>query len=353
MKNGEIFQALILAAVLGITQGSCRDSQGGDSKKEVGAESVLSVRVESVRPTDFAETFQLTGVVKAAEDVTVSPEEGGIVRSWNFEKGRYVERGAIIALLDDDVVKAGYEATLAQYNTAELMYQKQQQVYTEQAISESQLKTSEYSRDAAKAQADLMKARLERTRVRSPICGILDEHFVDEGEMAPPGVPLARIVNISGVKVLTNVPERYAGQLQKGAPVEFTVIAYPGQNFRGRVSFIGSAISPDNRTFPVEALLENPGRKLKPEMIARVTILQASRKQALLVPEELVQQVDRDRQIVYVEEAGKARERRVRIGGRSGNRVEVVSGLKAGDRIITSGHQSVVDGQSVVVGPAK
>jgi multidrug efflux pump subunit AcrA (membrane-fusion protein) len=81
--------------------------------------------------------------------------------------------------------------------------------------------------------------------------------------------------------------------------------------------------------------------------------MQASRKQALLVREEIVQQVDRDRQIVYVEDGGTARERRVQLGGRSGNTVEVVAGLRAGDRIITSGFQKVVDGQPVTIAPVK
>jgi membrane fusion protein (multidrug efflux system) len=353
MKKRQVMSSILILGTLSGAAVSCGDSKGAGGAGAAAGGNAVNVRVETLQPADFSETIHLTGIVKAIEDVTVSPEEGGTLKEWTCEKGRYVERGTIIALLDDGVVKAGYDAALAQYNTAELVYGNQQRVFSEQAISETQLKTSGYARDAAKAQADLMKARFERTRVRAPVSGILDERLVDVGELAPPGLPLARIVNLSAVKIVINVPERYAGQLQKGTMVEFSVIAYPGLVFRGRVSFVGSAISPDNRTFPVEAELANPGGKLKPEMIARATIMQASRKQALLVREEIVQQVDRDRQIVYVEDGGTARERRVQLGGRSGNTVEVVAGLRAGDRIITSGFQKVVDGQPVTIAPVK
>lgn len=344
---------IILLAAVSVAGFSCGDSKSAGGSGTNNADAPVNVRVEVLKPVDFSESIQLTGIVKALEDVTVTPEEGGTLKEWTCDKGRFVERGTIIALLDDGVVKPAYDAAVAQYNTAELVYDNQKSVYAVQAISETQLKTSGYTRDAAKAQADLMKARFERTRVRAPISGILDDRFADVGEMAPPGVPLARIVNLAAVKVVINIPERYAGQLQKGSPVDFAVISYPGQTFRGKITFIGSAISPDNRTFPVEAELQNPGGKLKPEMIARASIRQASRKQALAVREDIVQQVDRDRQIVYVDEQGIARERRVQLGGRSGNSVEVVAGLKAGDRIITAGFQNVVDGQAIAVAPAK
>ncbi len=353
MKTRGSMFTVLGAGAIALALSACGDSQGADTKKIAATARAVNVAIEVLQPTDFTESLQLAGVVKALEDVTISPEEGGTLRAWKAAKGQYVERGTVIALLDDAVIRAGYEAALAQYNTAELVYQKQQQVFAEQAISESQLKTSEYARDAARAQADLMKARLERTRIQAPISGIVDEHFADEGEMAPPGVPLARVVNLSTVKVLINVPERYAGRLIRGTPVQFTVLAFPGQTFRGNLSFIGSTVSPDNRTFAVEARLANPGGRLKPDMIARVSVSQESRKRALLIREELVQQVDRDRQIVYVEEGGKARERRLQTGGRSGNMVEVVQGLTFGERLITSGYQNLVDGQTVVIANGK
>lgn len=309
----------------------------------------VHVQVQELQPQPFSETLQLSGTIKAYDDLMLSPEEGGVVKAWKFEKGQVVPRGATIVQLDDDVIKPGYDAANAQYKSSELTYEKQQKVYSEQAVSEWQLKTTEYGRDAAKAQAELMHARWQRTRITSPVSGILDERYADKGEMAPPGVPIARVVNIQSVKVSVNVPERYAGSIKLGTQITLSVLAFPGTKFNGRISYIGAAINADNRTFPIESIIPNPGMKLKPEMIAKVKITQSTQKNALLIEEGIVQQVDRDKLVLYVENGGKAQERIVQLGGRQDNLIVIISGVNAGERVITSGYQEIINGQPVVV----
>lgn len=309
----------------------------------------VQVEVQELQPQPFVETLHLSCSIKAWEDVLVAPEEGGTVKEWKFARGAHVRKGDVIVVLNDDVIKPSFEAALAQYRSAELTFEKQQKVFTEQAVSEWQVKTAEYNRDAAKAQADLMQARWQRTRIKSPVDGILDERYVDEGEMAAPGAPIARIVNIRRVKALVNVPERYAGRLKIGSHVQLAVQAYPGEVFEGKVTFIGAAISPDNRTFPLEAELNNPGEKLKPEMIAKVKLALSVLPNALLVDERVIQQVDRNRFVVYVENGGKAQERPVTLGGRQDHLVQILSGVKPGERIIVRGFTDVIDNQPVLV----
>ncbi|MBI5472818.1 MAG: efflux RND transporter periplasmic adaptor subunit [Ignavibacteriae bacterium] len=309
----------------------------------------ITVRVKELATQSFSETLQLSGSIKAYDDILISPEEGGVVKSWNFEKGRHVTRGATLVVLNDDVAKASYDAALAQYKSSSLTYEKQQKVFSEQAVSEWQLKTTEYGRDAAKAQSDLMLARWERTRIKSPISGILDDRYADIGEMAAPGAPIARVVNITMVKVVINVPERHAASIKPGTSISLTVQAYPGKSFAGKVSYIGATINSDNRTFPIESVISNQGLLLKPEMIAKVKINLSTSKDALLIDEGIVQQVDRNKLVVYVEKNGVAQERVIRLGGRTDNQVEIVSGIKAGERLIVSGYRDVIDGQNVVV----
>jgi len=329
---------------------SCGDSNADIEKKNSNTSVKVPVEVQELRLQPFSESLSLSGSIQAFDDIKISPEEGGVVKEWKYKKGEFVPKGAIIVQLDDGVLKPGYDAALAQYKSAELTYEKQRSVYDEQAVSEWQLKTAEYNRDAAKAQAELMQARLERTRIRSSVAGILDEQYIDRGEMAPPGVPIARIVSLHQVKVVVNVPERYAGTVKLHAPLSLTVLAYPGETFHGKISYIGSAMSPDNRTFPVEATIPNPGLRLKPDMIAKVQIIQSVQRQAILVEENIVQQVDRNKYVVFVENGGKAVERTIQIGGRENGFVEVLSGLKPGERIITRGFHNLVDGQPVAVG---
>jgi membrane fusion protein (multidrug efflux system) len=307
----------------------------------------MAVRVAEIQAEQFTERLQTAGIVKAVEDVMLSPEEGGVIKEWKVEKGQRVSKGDVLGILKDDVLQASYDAALAQYKLAELNFGKQQAVYQEQAISELQLKNSEYNRDAAKAQADLMKARLERAYLRSPIDGVFNDRFADAGEFAPPGVPVAHVVNLSVVKILAEIPEREAGSISHGAAARIVVEAIAGDTLTGKVSFVGSAVSPNNRTLPVEIVIANPGMRLKPEMVAKVQVVISRRAGAILISDHVVQQVDKDRQVVFVEKDGRAEERVVKLGSRSGNKVEVLQGLNPGDRVIIEGFQKLVNGQLI------
>jgi len=348
MKRNQIILSVLTVAVLSVFVVACGQSNAetgnGTAAKE---EQAITVRVLEVQAVPFTEVLHVAGIVKAAEDVMLSPEEGGVVKEWKVEKGDRVAKGDVLAVLKDEVLQASYDAALAQYKIAELNFSKQQPMFQEQAISEMQLKNSEYSRDAAKAQADLMLARLERAKFRSPIDGILNDRFADNGEFAPSGVPVAHIVNLAVVKILAEVPERDAGAVTLGAAARVSVEAVGGDTLTGKVKFVGAAVSPNNRTLPVEIVISNPGLRLKPEMVAKVQIVRSRRASAILVSDNVVQQVDRNRMVVYVEKNGRAEERVVKLGARRGNMVEILSGLDPGDRVIVVGYQKLVNGQLV------
>jgi len=311
--------------------------------------------VQVLGTAPFRETLQLTGTIKAVDDITVSTEEGGVLKEWQVVRGATVEAGQLIALINDDVLKPAYDAAFAQYKTAELNFEKQKKVFDEAAVSELQMKSAEYARDAAKAQADLAQARWDRTRVKSPISGVVEDRLADAGELLPPGYPVARVVSLSRVKAVINVPERYAGTIAHGARVSVTVTAYPGERFEGVVSFVGAAVNPDNRSLPVEVMIGNAGRRLKPDMIARAVIAQSAEREALLVNESVLLQIDADTYALFVEKDGRAVRRTVTLGARSGSSAEVLTGLSTGDRLIVSGTQNLYDGQpvSVVDTPAR
>lgn len=319
------------------------------NQKTNGSPAPVPVRVEEISGKSFRNVLRATGTVRAIEDVMISPEEGGVVQQWVVKKGRWVNRGEVIARLKDDVLKAGYDAANAQYQIAELNLEKQKAVFEQQGISEVQYKNLQFSRDAARANADLMKARWEHTRIISPIDGVLDDTMVDEGELAPPGAPIARVVNNSRMKILAEVPERYSSSITRGMKVQVTFDALSGVTINGTVSYVGSAISASNRTLNVEVVVPNPGTRLKPEMIAKLEILREVKENTVLINQNIVQLVDRDRMIVYVDNGGTAQERILTLGGREGNLVEVLNGLRAGDRLITVGYQKLVDGQPITV----
>ncbi len=334
-----------LLVLLGLTVISCRKS-GTDEGNKV---QPVNVRVEVMKPTALVDAFEVAGTVKAYEDVMMSPEEGGVVKEWRVKKGQYVRKGDLIVVLRDEVIRASRDAAEAQAKMAELNLESQKGVYEQQGISELQYRNLQLARDAARANADLMNARWERTQLRSPIDGILDNTVPNPGEFAPPGVPIAHLVNSSYIKIQAEVPERYAGSMARGTMATATFDALPGDTLSGKISFVSSTVSSVNRSLTIEIVLPNPDRRLKPEMVAKVNVLRERKNDALLVSENIVQLVDRDRMIVYVERDGKAEERRLTLGGRQGIRVEVLEGLNPGDRVIVAGYDKLVNGSPVLV----
>jgi membrane fusion protein (multidrug efflux system) len=335
---------LVLAVALIFT--SCKKTEGENNGQKT---QPVYVRIEVVTPALLVDAIQIAGTVKAYEDVNISPEEGGVVKEWKSKKGQRVRKGDLIVVLRDEVIKASYDAAKAQYQMAELNLEKQKGVYEQQGISELQYRNFQFTRDAAKANAELMGARWERTQIRSPINGVLDNTIPNEGEFAPPGMPIARVVNMGTIKIQAEVPERYAGVVVRGMHAMITFDALPGDTLEGKISFAGSTVSAANRALPVEIVLSNQLRGLKPEMMAKVKLLRESKGNALLISDNVVQLVDRDRVVAYVENNGIAEERSLTLGGRQGNQVEVLGGLKPGDHLIVVGFQKLVNGTPVIV----
>jgi len=350
-KHLQLTGIAVLAVTLPLILASCgeSDAQTDGAGLQERASQAVTVRVEEVQLSPFADVIQVTGIVKGREDVMLSPEEGGVVKQWLVEKGADVREGQILGILRDEVLEAGFNAAYAQYKLADINYEKQKEVYRQKGISELQFQSLQYTRDAAKAQADIARARLERTRLRSPIDGIFNDRYANEGEFAPPGVPVAHVLDIRSVKIRAEVSERLAGSLSVGSHATIVPDAFPMDTVEARIQYVGAAVSSSNRTIPVEFAIKNPDMKLKPEMITRVRIVRSDRAKAILVDERVVQLVDRETLVVFVETNGVAQQRLVRIGSRQGERVEVVQGLRPGDKLIISGYQRLVDGQPVTV----
>jgi membrane fusion protein (multidrug efflux system) len=346
LYGGSLLLGVIL---LGVGFSACGKSGAQPTNEATKEEPPVFVKVEEVRLSPFQDAISATGIVKAFDDVMIAPEEGGMIKEWKVEKGDRVVKGQIIGLLHDDLLKAAYSAAEAQFKLAELNSEKQEKAYQDQAISELQLKSAEYNRDAAKAQMELARARLDHTRLRSPVDGILDDLYTDVGEMAPPGVPVAHVVNLAKVKIVADVPERNAPHVAVGTPALITVDAFPNDSLVGMISYVGAVLSASNRTFPVEIVIGNPTRKLKPEMIARLRIMRATKDAAIIISENVIQRVDENKLIVYVENGGKAEERSVKIGARQGTKVEITEGLQVGDRLIVSGFQKLINGRRIQI----
>jgi RND family efflux transporter MFP subunit len=202
----------------------------------------------------------------------------------------------------------------------------------------------------AHARLETLEARLARTKIRAPVAGIFDEKYAEVGEMAMPGTRIARVIASRQVKVTGGVPERYGLAVRPGAPADVTFDVLPGETFRGRIRYVGAAVDPVNRTIPIELVLDNPGGRIKPRMIANVQVARARLEDVVVVPQQVVQRTEDGFEVFVVElEDGRpvARRRAVTVGPAADNRVVVTSGLTPGDQLITLGQQLVDDGSRV------
>ncbi len=350
MKRRMIITLSVLTMTAAGLLSSCGDKKAESAQNPAEKSSnAVTVSVTEITAGDYAEVLQLTGTVASFEDVSVPTDEGGRVLQWLVPRGASVRKGQVMVQLDSAIVRATYDAALAQYNIAQTNYEKQKKVYEQQGISELQLKTLQYQRDAAKAQMAMSRERLDRTKVKSPINGVLNTRFIEAGEMSAPGMPIAHVVNTDKLKIEAGVPERFASNFRRGDKVTFTVDALPGQKFSGTVGFIAAAVNKDNRTIPIEVLVSSAGGKLKPEMIAALRITLTAQSNVIAISEDYVVKTNIDEFSVYVVDGDVARERKVKIGGSSQGKVLIVDGLRSGDKLITLGYQNVADGQPVLV----
>jgi RND family efflux transporter MFP subunit len=320
-----------------------------DAAAEATAETgrVLNVEVATLAPADFVETVRLTGTVGANRDVTVSAEESGIVTAILVDKGATVAAGQPILRIDDRLLKSQVDQARAQATLANELWERRRRLFEEDKVgSELAYLEARYQAEQARAALATLERRLERAVVTAPIEGVLDARMVEVGTMVNPGTPVVRIVDMDPVKVTGGVPERLSADIRTGARASVTFDALEGQTFAGTIGYVGAAIDPSNRTFPVEFALPNPGRAVKPEMVANIQVVRRVIEDALVVPQEALLRVE-DGYVVYVVEDDRAVARPVTIGASQQNQAVITTGLESGDRVVIVGQQQLAAGDRV------
>jgi RND family efflux transporter MFP subunit len=360
MRRVEKTKVGVLALLLGVA--ACNGAaEAGDTVSTAATDQefqrVINVVVHELGAGDFIEEIALTGTVEAARDVTVSAEEGGVVRELMVPRGASVQEGQPILRIDDAVLRPQVEQARAAAALAKEQWDRRRRLFEEDRVgSELSYIEARVMSEQANAQLALLEERLSRTVVRAPFAGIVEERFVEVGTMVGPGTPVVRILQMNPVKVTAGVPERYAADVRAGASVRVTFDVLPEQAFDGRVGFVGAAVNPRNRTFPVEVSIPNPGALIKPEMVANVSVVRRTVSDALVVPQEAVVRVSGGHAVFVVRNEGGAEvaeARDVTLGASQRNLVTITSGLEPGDRVIVVGQQQVANGDRVRIVEAR
>lgn len=344
MRTNKITLAIILlsASVLLMSCGKSSSEKTGDIQK------ISLIKIQEVKPQYFAEKFTVVGVVKPYASAKISSEEGGLILSILKNKGDRVGSGQIVVRLKKDVEGATYDQMVAQYELAKLNFEKQQQLYDENATTEIAYLTAKWQLEASSKGLEVVKTHISKGFIRSPINGVVEDKFMNNGEMSAPGIPILSIVDVSRVKISAGIPEKYVEQIKNGQDVKITVEVLPGVDFMGKISYIAPSLAQGSRTFEIEIVINNKDRLLKPEMSANVELARKEDENAIAIPQDYIIDYG-DEKYVFVYDNGIAKKTDLTLGGRNENLVLVKSGLNAGDKLIIEGFQTLNDGEKVKV----
>ena len=345
---------------------------------------IARITLGEVEIRKLEEDLQVSGRVTVNENATarVGSFTEGIVVGCCESVGSDVEKGQVLARLHSHEIhdaeasyweaRAELERRQTELQFAEKFYKRASRLYELKAGSLQKVQEAEATFRSAETLVKIARAGVERAdnhlrylgltpeqlpeaadehavegqgaheeahliEVRSPIAGTIIERTVSAGAVVTPSDSLYVISDLRSLWVIAQVPEQHLSLLRSGLTVEVSVRAYPGKAFPARITTIGDALDPETRTVEVRCELNNPGRQLKTEMFATLTIHTGGSREAVVAPLEALQNVDGE-EVVFVPEGRVSfRARRVRVGRHSDSVVEIVSGLQAGEKVVVSG----------------
>ena len=387
---------MVCAAAAALLSAGCGAEATGAAAPPPAA---VAVKAAPVQPEDIDRFLRVTGSLAADEQAEVAAETGGRVIATPIERGSRVSAGTVLvrisgaeaeaSLREAEANAAQIEARLglaagepfdpsrvpevlnakASLDWAEADFNRIKALLDQKVVSESEFdqkrtamqaaqqqyqtaqngaQQSYRSLQAARARVDLARKAAADTVVRAPFDGLVAERVVSTGDYVTRGTKVATVVRIDPLRVELTVPEQFLSEVKEGQPVKLTVDAYPGENFAARVRFVSPALKTDQRALTVEAIAPNRDGRLKPGLFATAFLQKPAAAPALLVPASAVETLAGTSR-VYVINGGTAEERIVTLGERVGERVELASGVKAGERIVINPRGKLADGTRVQI----
>ncbi|MFT4673288.1 MAG: membrane fusion protein (multidrug efflux system) [Saprospiraceae bacterium] len=308
----------------------------------------------TAKDTLFKHYIEIQGSVKTDQNILITPEIGGVLDQVYVVKGQQVNKGELLATIDD----GGMSKTLAQIQVQTALtkttFERQERLWSQNIGSEIQFLQAKTAYEGQLKAVDAMKQQVAKALISAPFSGTIDDIITEQGTVVAPGqTPIMRIVNLNNMYIRADVPETYIRNVIIGKEVA-VFIPVLGETIAAKISQTGSFINPNNRTFKAEINVPNKEKSIKPNLTARLKINDYTNQKAILIPQSIISENAEGDQYIYVlkEISGdKAMTHRVIIetGRKQGDIIEVLSGLQNGDQIIKEGARSVEDAQSVKI----
>ncbi len=314
---------------------------------------MLPVEAITVKAEPLGRGLSTVGTLRADEAIVVRPEIAGRVAKIHFTEGQRVKTGAVLFSLDSSVQRAALREAQATMENARRTSTRSEELARGDLISRSELENAQAQLSVAEARVSSARAQLQKTSLVAPFDGVVGLREVSVGAYVNFGQALVNLVRLDPMEVNFSLPESDLGLVKAGQPITVTVNALRGETFKGEVTAIDPMMDINSRSAKLRAQIDNDDYKLRPGLFARIVLGTGSNETALLVPEQALLQQGETR-FVYIIVDGKAKRAEVKTGQRVPGKLEIVSGLKAGDQVITAGQGKPMmhEGMPVMVLPS-
>ncbi|HEX7366826.1 MAG TPA: efflux RND transporter periplasmic adaptor subunit [Pelobium sp.] len=316
------------------------EAEIGSKKEEV----VKDVEVYTVENGTFKNYIEIQGKVDAEQNVQVNPEAMGVITKVYANIGQHVSKGQILAQIDDAVLRQNIAQLQTSLDLATNLYNRQKNLWNQKIGTEVQYLNAKSQKEGLEKQMAVLKQQADMYKIKSPISGTVDQMDYKVGQAVQPGAPGIRVVNADDLKAKAQVSESYAGRINQGDEV-LVILPDASDSVKTKISFASKTIDPSSRSFNVEVKL--PSRKsFRPNMISILKIVDYTNKNATTVPIKAIQKSEKGDYLMLVV-AGKAKKVDVKVGNIYDGEAEILSGIKAGDKVVTVGLNGLGEGDTV------
>ncbi|MGO4773514.1 efflux RND transporter periplasmic adaptor subunit [Flavobacterium sp. W22_SRS_FK3] len=341
MKVKNLIYALIIIVLGGFItyRVMSNKSKNEESKKFGDKNKPTTVSGIVVQTSTFDNNLSLSGSIEANEQVEIHSEVSGIVEGIYFTEGSYVNKGQVLFKVNDIELRAQLKQAQTKEGLAGENERRAKLLLQKEAISQEEFDVANADFASMKAQTQLIKAQIAKTSVKAPFSGKIGLRSISPGTYITPTILVAKLVNTGKLKITFSIPEKYASQVKSGSVIDFSV---SGSNkiYKAKIYAIEPEIEVATRTLQIRAIADNIDGKLFPGTFADVKLPLDIIKDAIVVPSEAIIPVQ-DGKKVYIANMGKAKEVMVDAATRTDASILILSGLKAGDTLITSGVMSL------------
>lgn len=336
-----IFSFFILPAIIFLHScGGKNDEATKNKNREVPA-----IEGHIVKPQSIQDHIEVSGTLLPAEEAVLMPEVGGRITMLNLSEGSRVTKGTLLVKLFDADLKAQLAKLQSQLNNAKSVAERQKELLALDGISRIEYDQSLIQVSSFEADIAAVNAQITKTEIRAPFNGTIGLRKISEGAVVSPGTPLATIRSDQQLKLDFSVPETYASQINKSTSINFSVSG-DSTLFNATVIATEQNIESGSRNLRVRAQVNSTDKKLVPGASANVAIGFGVHEKAILVPSQAIIPQARFKSVI-VSKNGKAEFVKVQTGIRTSSSVEIISGISAGDTIVTTGIQFVRPGSAL------